>query len=117
MLSELEHVATLPTIRLGLKLILLTMIRKSELLDATWDEVDFENAVWSIPKERMKRKKPHNVYLSRQALDIMVALKTCAANSRYVLPSRYDADEPIARDFQARHHGHRRTGEDAGAAA
>jgi integrase len=97
MLNELEHVATLPTIRLGLKLILLTMVRKSELLDATWDEVDFENAVWRIPKERMKRKKPHNVYLSRQALDIMIALKTCAANSRYVLPSRYDADEPMSR--------------------
>ncbi|TIL40169.1 site-specific integrase [Mesorhizobium sp.] len=97
MLKELENVPTLPTIRLGLKLILLTMVRKSELLDATWDEVDFKNAVWSIPKERMKRKKPHNVYLSRQSLDIMIALKTCAANSRYVLPSRYDADEPMSR--------------------
>ncbi|WP_027035552.1 tyrosine-type recombinase/integrase [Mesorhizobium ciceri] len=97
MLKELENVPTLPTIRLGVKLILLTMVRKSELLDATWDEVDFENTVWSIPKERMKRKKPHNVYLSRQSLDIMIALKTCAANSRYVLPSRYDADEPMSR--------------------
>ncbi|MDX8468498.1 tyrosine-type recombinase/integrase [Mesorhizobium sp. VK25A] len=97
MLKELENVPTLPTIRLGLKLILLTMVRKGELLDATWDEVDFENAVWNIPKERMKRKKPHNVYLSRQSLDIMIALKTCAANSRYVLPSRYDADETISR--------------------
>src|SRR5262245_25347225 len=85
-LGELEHVPTLPTIRLGLRLILLTMVRKSELLDATWDEVDFENAVWSIPKERMKRGKAHNVYLSRQSLDIVIALKTCAANSRYVLP-------------------------------
>ncbi|TIL83166.1 MAG: DUF4102 domain-containing protein [Mesorhizobium sp.] len=97
MLKELENVPTLPTIRLGLKLILFTMVRKSELLDATWDEVDFENAVWSIPKGRMKRKKPHNVYLSRQSLDIMIALKTCAANSRYVLPSRYDADQPMSR--------------------
>jgi integrase len=97
MLQELEHVPTLPTIRLGLRLILLTMVRKSELLDATWDEVDFENAVWSIPKERMKRGKPHNVYMSRQSLDIMIALKTCAANSRYVLPSRYDADAPMSR--------------------
>lgn len=88
---------TLPTIRLGLRLILLTMVRKGELLDATWDEIDFENAVWSIPKERMKRKKPHNVYLSRQCLDMMIALKTCAASSRYVLPSRYDADEPMSR--------------------
>jgi integrase len=93
----LEQVPTLPTIRLGLRLILLAMVRKSELQDAVWEEVDFENAVWSIPKERMKRSKPHNVYLSQQALDIMVALKTCSGNSRYLLPSRYDADAPMSR--------------------
>jgi len=97
MFKQLEHVATLPTIRLGMKLYLLTMVRKSELQDAVWDEVDFENAVWTIPKERMKRSKAHNVYLSRQALDIMIALKTCAGNSRYLLPSRYDADAPMSR--------------------
>jgi integrase len=96
-LAQVEHVPTLPTIRLGLRLILLTMVRKSELLDAVWDEVDFENAVWSIPKERMKRGKPHNVYLARQSLDILIALKTCAGNSRYLLPSRYDADAPMSR--------------------
>jgi integrase len=97
MLQQLEHIPTLPTIRLGLRLILLTLVRKSELLDAVWDEVDFENAVWTIPKERMKRSKAHNVYLSQQALDIMIALKTCAGNSRYLLPSRYDADAPMSR--------------------
>src|SRR4029077_7880172 len=97
MLRELEHVPTLPTIRLGLKLILLTMVRKSELLDAVWNEVDFENAFWCIPKESMKRGKAHNVYLSPQSLDIMIALKTCAGNSRYLLPSRYDADAPMSR--------------------
>jgi len=93
----IERVATLPTIRLGLRLILLTMVRKSELQDATWDEVNFENRLWSIPKERMKRTKAHNVYLSEQAMDIMIALKTCSGNSRYLLPSRYDADEPMSR--------------------
>jgi integrase len=97
MLKQLEHVATLPTIRLGVRLYLLTMVRKSELQDATWDEVDFENAVWTIPKERMKRSKSHNVYLSRQVLDIFIALRTCAGNSRFVLPSRYDADSPMSR--------------------
>ncbi len=97
MLGQLEHVPTLPTIRLGIKLILLSMVRKSELQDAVWDEVDFENAVWSIPKERMKRSKAHNVYLSQQMLDIFIALKTCAGNSKYVLPSRYDADAPMSR--------------------
>jgi integrase len=97
MLRTLERIATLPTIRLGMRLFLLSMVRKSELQDATWDEVDFENAVWSIPKERMKRSKALNVYLSRQMLDIFIALKTCAGNSRYVLPSRYDADAPMSR--------------------
>jgi integrase len=72
----IEKVATLPTIRLGMKFFLLSMVRKSELQDAVWDEVDFENAVWSIPKERMKRSKAHNVFLSQQIFDILVALKT-----------------------------------------
>lgn len=97
MLKMLEQVATLPTIRLGLRLILLTMVRKSELQDATWDEIDFEKAVWTIPKERMKRSKAHNVYMSRQVIDIFIALRTCSGNSRYVLPSRYDADAPMSR--------------------
>jgi len=36
-------------------------------------------------------------YLSRQTLDIMIALKTYAGSSRYLLPSRYDADTPMSR--------------------
>ncbi len=93
----LETTATLPTIRLALRLVLLTLVRKSELIEATWDEIDFENAVWSIPKSRMKAGKPHNVYLSQQALDIFIALHTCAAGSKFVLPSRYDADRCMSK--------------------
>lgn len=89
---QLETIASYPTIRLALRLILLTMVRKSELVEATWNEVDFENATWTIPKVRMKGRKPHVVYLSRQAMDIFVALHTCAAGSRFVLPSRYHPD-------------------------
>jgi integrase len=75
----METVATYPTIKLALRLILLTLVRKSELIQATWDEVDFENATWTIPKQRMKGRNPHVVYLSRQALDIFVTLHACAA--------------------------------------
>ena len=97
----LEKVATLPTIRLGVRIYLMTMVRKSELQDAVWSEVDFENAVWTIPKERMKRSKAHNVYLSTQALDIMIALKTCAGNSQYLLPPPLRRRRPhVAGDVQ-----------------
>ena len=87
---QLESIATYPTIRLALRMVLLTLVRKSELIEATWSEIDFGNATWTIPKERMKGRKPHVVYLSRQALDILVALHTCAAGSKFVLPSRYE---------------------------
>ena len=90
MARQMESVATYPTIKLALRLILLTLVRKSELIQATWDEVDFENATWTIPKQRMKGRNPHVVYLSRQALDIFVTLHACAAGSSFVFPSRYD---------------------------
>ncbi len=96
MSKQLECVATYPTIWLALRMILLTLVRKSEMVEATWDEVDFETATWTIPKQRMKGRKPHVVYLSRQALDIFVALHTCAAGSKFVLPSRY-ADSCISK--------------------
>jgi integrase len=64
MARQMESVATYPTIRLALRMILLTLVRKSELIEATWTEVDFENATWTIPKERMKGRNPHVVYLS-----------------------------------------------------
>ncbi|ADX45789.1 integrase family protein [Paracidovorax avenae ATCC 19860] len=92
MLQQLESVATYPTIRLALRLVLLTLVRKSELIHATWDEVDFERKTWTIPKARMKGRNPHVVYLSKQALDIFVTLHACAAGSRFVFPSRYDAE-------------------------
>src|SRR5690606_40223467 len=82
--------------RAAAKLLLLTMVRKSELTKATWSEINFSEALWTIPKERMKRRNPHLVFLSRQALDIFIALKTFAGGSDYVLPSRYDSDLPMS---------------------
>ena len=92
LLFEVLERVTKPTIQIGFRLIVLTMVRKSELQNATWDEVDFETAVWTIPKERMKRSRAHNVYLSRQALEYMRILKAKAGNSRYLLPSPHNID-------------------------
>lgn len=91
----LPMVSCAATLRLACKLLLLTMVRKSELTDATWEEINFSQGTWTIPAARMKRRTPHMVYLSRQALDMFVALKTCAGTSPYVLPSRYDPDKPM----------------------
>ncbi|MDS1786473.1 tyrosine-type recombinase/integrase [Vibrio parahaemolyticus] len=96
MYRYMEKVGTTPSIRAAVKLLLLTMVRKSELTNATWNEINFSEALWTIPKERMKRRNPHLVFLSRQAMDILIALKTFAGGSDYILPSRYDADAPMS---------------------
>lgn len=96
MYRYMNCVGTSPQYRAAIKLLLLTMVRKSELTNATWSEINFSEALWTIPKERMKRRNPHLVCLSRQALDIFIALKTFASGSEYVLPSRYESDLPMS---------------------
>jgi integrase len=96
MYQYMERIGTTPSVRAAAKLLLLTMVRKSELTNATWSEISFSDALWTVPKERMKRRNPHLVFLSRQALDIFIALKTFAGGSDYVLPSRYDSDLPMS---------------------
>ena len=83
--------------KLALHLLFLCMVRKTELLEATWDEIDFDKSVWSIPARRMKKDKAHVVYLSHQALNILVELKTLSSNSDYVLPSRNSLKRPISK--------------------
>ncbi|KVW14636.1 integrase [Burkholderia cepacia] len=92
----LEQTPTSPTLRLAIKFMLLTLVRKSEFILAMWSEVDFDAAVWTIPKERMKAGRPHNIYLSQQALDILVAFKTCFGSSSYLHPGRYETASPIS---------------------
>lgn len=94
--KALEQTATMATLRLAVKFMLLTLVRKTEFIEAKWDEVNFETAIWTIPKDRMKAGRPHNVYLSQQALDILVAFKTCFSASSYLHPGRYETELPIS---------------------
>ena len=49
----------------ALKLIMLTFVRTSELINAQWEEIDFEKRIWTIPAERMKMGKAHLVPFGR----------------------------------------------------
>jgi len=82
--------------KLALHLILLTMVRKSELLLAKWEHVDFDAAEWHIPAEHSKTGKPHIVYLSRQSIEMFRELQALAGGSELVLPSRSSLVKPFA---------------------
>jgi integrase len=82
--------------RLGIKLLLYTFVRKQELTQAVWDEVDFARAEWRIPAERMKMRVGHVVPLSLQALECFHELHQAACGSRYVLPHYAALDKPMS---------------------
>jgi integrase len=58
----------------GLEYLILTASRSGEVLGATWDEVNFDDAIWTIPALRMKGGKVHRVPLSQRALTLLKAL-------------------------------------------
>lgn len=60
---------------LALEFVILTAARTNEVLGATWDEVDLEKAVWTIPAARMKAGKEHRVPLSPRAVEILETVK------------------------------------------
>lgn len=92
----LDTVSTFPTLRLAVKLILITLVRKSEFTHATWKEVDFKKSTWTIPAERMKGSRAHIIYLPKQAQDLMVGLQMCAGGSDFLLPGRYTSSKPLS---------------------
>lgn len=84
--------------RRAMKLLMLCFTRTKELIHATWDEFDLENAVWEIPAARMKMRKPHVVPLSRQAVKILKEQReeTCELNTRWVFPSQVRPKDPMS---------------------
>jgi integrase len=58
----------------ALEFLILTAARSGEVREATWNEFDLENKLWSIPAARMKMGQPHRVPLSNPAMDILTAL-------------------------------------------
>lgn len=92
----LDNVATMATLKLALKFVMLTLVRKSEFTNAVWPEIDFDRQLWQIPAGRMKGSRAHIIPLSSQAHDILVGLKMCAGGSKYLLSGRYDLTKPLS---------------------
>ncbi len=78
------------------QLLMLTGVRTVELRLAEWSEFDFDNAIWEIPKERMKKRRPHLVPLSPQVIAILNALKIITGYYPLLFPGRNDVRKPIS---------------------
>ena len=76
--AELEATGS-PSAR-ALQFMILTATRTNEVIQATWDEVDLDAAIWSIPGPRMKAGREHRVPLPESAIAILNTLSRIAGN-------------------------------------
>ena len=82
--------------RLALKLMAMTFVRTSELIQARWTEFDLDGARWDIPASRMKMKTPHIVPLSTQAVEVLRTLQLVSGQGALLFPGERDHDKPMS---------------------
>jgi integrase len=68
----------------ALEFLILTAARTGEVLGATWDELDLRKSVWTIPRERMKNGKEHQVPLSAPAIAVLERMNKITNGGNYV---------------------------------
>ncbi len=73
---------------LSFEFLVLTAARSAEVRGATWDEIDLEAAVWTIPARRMKAAREHRVPLSDRALAVLDEARELAQAGNLVFPSQ-----------------------------
>jgi len=83
-------------VKCALMLVPLLMVRPGMLREAEWEEIDFDEATWSIPAEKMKTKTPHIVPLPLQAVAILRDLHELTGRGRYVFPCHGQPDKPMS---------------------
>jgi integrase len=72
------------------------MSRPGELRQAQWSEFNLEDAVWKIPDERMKMRRPHSVPLSRQVIGYLHELQPLTGPEGYVFPAFHTSRRPLS---------------------
>lgn len=81
-------------VRIGLHLLSMLACRPSELREAQWDEFDLDKALWTIPAERMKRRREHLVPLPHQAVESLRDLYHLTGDYPLLFPGRSDTTKP-----------------------
>ena len=82
-LERNEPGASLVTL-LAVKVLVMTFLRGGSLTPARWEEFDLKKDLWTIPAERMKTGREHQVPLSNQLKDVFDKLRQFNGEQEYV---------------------------------
>lgn len=86
--AKLEHAKASPQSKIAVKLLLHVFVRPGELRYGKWAEIDWKQKLWTIPSERMKKRRPHVVPLSDAAIALLWQLHGITGYSEYLFPSQ-----------------------------
>ena len=84
---EIIERSGITTAKLAFRFLVLTAARSGEVRSVTWDNIDLENRIWTVPAERMKANREHRVPLSDAALAVLEQVRLLADGSGLVFPS------------------------------
>ena len=73
---------------LAIRFAILTATRSYETRGAVWTEIDVDAALWTVPTEQTKMRRPHRVPLSTAALAVLEEARTLPVSANLVFPSR-----------------------------
>jgi len=71
-----------------------TMTRPAEASGARWAELNLDEKVWTIPAERMKKRKAHRIPLTSQALAILEVMRSISGHREHIFPSDRNPKSP-----------------------
>ncbi|EMA7643304.1 tyrosine-type recombinase/integrase [Vibrio parahaemolyticus] len=71
-----------------------TMTRPAEASGARWDEINWEEKIWTIPAERIKKRREHRIPLTEQMLALLEVMKPISGHRDFVFPSDRDPKKP-----------------------
>jgi len=83
--------------KIAMQMLFLTLVRTVEVLGARWDEFDLDNALWVIPKERMKMSEAHTVPLATQTIELLDRLHSVSGKREHLFPSREKPTKPASK--------------------
>ena len=83
-------------VKIATRLLILTGVRTAELRGAPWSEFDLENALWTIPAQRMKMRRAHLVPLPKQAVSALRELESITGGYTLAFPGRNDPAKPMS---------------------
>lgn len=98
LLDDIDNCNSEPLTKYGFYVLCYTFVRTKNLREMRWSEIDFDNALWCIPADKMKNGLPHIVPLAPQVIKILREIQAMKLHDEYVFFSNRSRKADILSD-------------------